>query len=102
MAVTLSSLVTRNEAIVFTDLDDIIVMMDVEEGWYYELDPTAARIWTLLETGRSAAEICEALEAEFDVDSETCRHDTLEFLQTASDLRLVHVQPVETASASPE
>ena len=78
--VALTSLVSRNEAIVFTDLDDTIVMMDVDEGQYYELDPVGARIWTLLETGRSAADLCGALAAEFDVDPDTCHRDTLEFL----------------------
>ena len=49
VTVALTSQVSRNEAIVFTDLDDTIVMMDVDEGQYYELDPVGARIWGLLE-----------------------------------------------------
>ena len=68
VAVAPTSQVSRNEAIVFTDLDDTIVMMDVDEGQYYELDPVGARIWGLLETGRSAADLCDTLAAEFDVD----------------------------------
>ena len=91
--IALTSRVSRNEAIVFTDLDDAIVMMDVDEGQYYELDPVGARIWTLLEAGRSAADLCGALAVEFDVDPDTCCRDTLEFLQEASALRIVHVQP---------
>ena len=93
-----TSLVSRNEAIVFTDLDDTIVMMDVDEGQYYELDRIGARIWTLLETGRSAADLCDTLSAEFDVDPDTCRRDTLEFLQTAGTMRIVHVQPAQPSS----
>ena len=93
VTVALTSQVSRNEAIVFTDLDDTIVMMDVDEGQYYELDPVGARIWGLLETGRSAADLCDALAAEFDVDPDTCHRDTLEFLQAASTMRIVHVQP---------
>ena len=90
-----SSMVARNEAIVFTDLDDTVVMMDVDEGQYYELDPIGARIWTLIEAARPVAEICDALAGEYDVDPDTCRHDTLEFLQTASEHRLVRVQSAE-------
>ena len=92
-------MVSRNEAIVFTDLDDTIVMMDVDEGKYYELDPIGVRIWTLLETSRTAADICDALAAQFDVDPDTCRNDTLEFLQTASSMRIVHVQPAQPPTA---
>ena len=95
MAVALDSRVSRNEAIVFTDLDDTIVMMDVDEGQYYELDPIGARVWNLLETSRPAADLCDVLAAEFDVDSDTCRHDILEFLEEARAMRIVHVEPAQ-------
>ena len=98
-AVASTSRVSRNEAIVFTDLDDTIVMMDVDEGQYYELDSVGARIWALLETDRSAADLCDALAAEFDIDPDTCHRDTLEFLQSASDLRIVHVQSAQAPPA---
>ena len=92
MTIELSSVATRNEAIVFTDLDDTIVMMDVDEGQYYELDPIGARIWALIESPRPVVEIYDALAGEFDVDPDTCRDDTLEFLQTANEHRIVQVQ----------
>ena len=93
-----ASLVSRNEAIVFTDLGDTIVMMDVDEGKYYELDQIGARIWSLLETGRSVADLCDALSTEFDVDPDTCLRDTLEFLQTAGTMQIVHIQPAQPSS----
>ena len=93
MTIDLSFVAARNEAIVFTDLDDTIVMMDVDEGQYYELDPVGARIWALIETPRPVAEICDALADEYDVDPDTCRDEMLEFLQTASEHRIVQVQP---------
>ena len=98
VAVGPTSVVSRNDAIVFTDLDDTIVMMDVDEGQYYELDQVGAYIWTLLETSRTAADLCDALDAKFDVDPDTCRRDTLEFLQTASSMRIVHVEPAQAAA----
>ena len=99
MAVAPTSQVSRNEAIVFTDLDDTIVMMDVDEGQYYELDPVGARIWTLLETGRSAADLCDVLAGEFEIDPDTCRRDTLQFLKEASAMRIVHVEPAQAPAA---
>lgn len=91
--VQLSSVLARNEAIVFTDLDDTIVMMDVDEGQYYELDPIAARIWTLLETASPASKVCETLAGEFNVDLETCQRDTLEFLQNGLEQRIFELRP---------
>ena len=99
VAVALESRVSRNEAIVFTDLDDTIVMMDVDEGQYYELDPIGARVWNLLETGRSVADLCDVLASEFDVDPDTCRHDTLQFLEEANAMRIVQVEPAQAPTA---
>ena len=90
--VELSSVLVRNDAIVFTDLDDTIVMMDVDEGHYYELDPIAARIWTLLEEASSAGSICETLAGEYKVDTKTCQQDTLEFLQAGLEQRIFELQ----------
>ena len=86
-----SSVLVRNESIVFTDLDDTIVMMDVDEGRYYELDPVAARIWTLIEEQQAMQSICDALMEEYAVSAETCWQDTSEFLQSAVEMHIVRV-----------
>ena len=87
-----SSVLVRNENIVFTDLDDTIVMMDVDEGQYYELDPVAARIWTLMDERQTLRSICEALMEEYDIGAETCEEDTREFVQAAVGMRIVQVE----------
>ena len=56
MDLDLSVRVTRNEAIIFTEPDDTVMTMDVEDGRYYELDPMGARTWALLESEQSVAE----------------------------------------------
>ena len=85
----LSTNLTRSEKIVFTHLDDTIVMMDVEEGHYYELDPIATRIWELIEEGSTVGAICDALVEQYEVDPQECRQDTLEFLERAAERGLV-------------
>ena len=87
-----SSVLVRNENVVFTDLDDAIVMMDVDGGQYYELDPVAARIWMLVDAQRTMRSICDALMEEYDVSAETCGQDTLEFARTAVEMRIVRVE----------
>lgn len=94
-----SSRVVRSEAIDFTELDDTVVMMDVDEGRYYELDPVGARVWALIESRPRVTEVCEALAAEYEVDPETCREETGAFLGELSRLAVVHVrQPAEAES----
>lgn len=89
MEIDLSTRLARSEAIVFTELDDTVVMMDVEEGRYYELDPVGASVWALLERAPSLAEVCDALERQYEVAPETCREDVLAFVGELGRLGVV-------------
>ena len=95
MTLSNRTVAVRNEAIIFTDLDDTVVMMDPDEGRYYELDPVGTRVWTLLESARTVAELCEALVAVYDVDPETCRGDVTAFLQETRTLGIVVLREAE-------
>ena len=100
MAISLTTMVSRNEAIVFTEIDDIIVMMDVDEGRYYELDQTGARIWAAIESGASVASVCDALQAEYEVTAEVCHRDVLSFLAEAHRCGVIRI-PVEDEEKTP-
>ncbi len=89
MSLSPDAIVRRNPAMIFTELDDTVVMMDADEGCYHELDPVGARIWALLETGRSAGDLSEALLREYDVDPESCRRDMLAFLERALEFGII-------------
>ena len=89
MNVSPDAVLRRNTGIIFTDLDDTVVMMDADRGRYYELDPIGTRIWTLLETERSVTEVCEILLGEYDVTPEVCRRDVLAFVERAGELGIV-------------
>lgn len=91
MKLALDGIVRRNPAIIFTELDDTVVMMDADEGRYHELDPVGAHIWALLEAERSVASICAALLVEYEVTPEVCRRDVLAFLTRGIELGIVEV-----------
>ena len=89
--IPLSSRVVRSETIDFTEIDDTVVLMDVKEGYYYELDPVAARVWALIESGPRIEEVYEVLATEYAVAPATCRDEVREFLRKLSDLAVVRV-----------
>lgn len=89
MILSSCSVVRHNPAIVFTDLDDIIVMMDVDEGCYHELDPIGAKIWKLIEKPRPVADICERLSDDFEVTPDACLSDVLAYLNQALELGII-------------
>ncbi len=93
MSLPISAPLVRSESVVFTELDDQVVMLDPESAKYYELDPVGARIWMLLEDKPSMTELRDALTAEFDVDGETCLNDLADFLDNLAGLGLISAAP---------
>ena len=92
MGISMGCVVQRNAEIIFTDLDDTVVMMDAERGLYYELDPVATRIWNLLESARPVGEVCGVLAGEYDVTPEQCSDDVLGFIEEAAEMEIVGVR----------
>ncbi len=73
----------------FSHIDDEVVMMSMETGEYYGLNPIASRIWELLETPRTFGQLTNLLMQEFDIDEVTCQHDVSTFLKQLIEKKLV-------------
>ena len=73
----------------FSRIDDEVVMMSAETGEYYGLNPVASRIWDLLETPHSFEQLTELLMREFDIDEQTCRKDVGNFLNRLIEKKLI-------------
>ncbi len=78
--VTLDSVIQRNPSLTTAALDDELVMLDLEQGMYYGLDDVATAIWNELVEPQRVGDVCDALLEVYDVDLETCRVDTLAFV----------------------
>lgn len=70
----------RNPDLIAADMDGETVMMSIERGDYYGIGGVGSRVWELLETPRTMADIVQAICAEFDVDEASCRADMEHFL----------------------
>lgn len=79
--ISTESRVSQIEDIVASDIDDEKVMMSVEKGQYYGLDPVGSRVWELIEKPIKVSELIDALLLKYDVDRETCERDVLAFLE---------------------
>ncbi|MZP67306.1 MAG: PqqD family peptide modification chaperone [Bacteroidales bacterium] len=67
---------SRNNRAITGRLDDELVMMDIEKGRYFSLNPVATRIWELLENPMGFDELCSMLQNEYDVAEARCREET--------------------------
>lgn len=61
--------------VIFKSVGDELVLLDVERGIYYGLDPVGARMWQLLAEGSSIESIVDAILGEYDVSREELQRD---------------------------
>ncbi|MBE0650714.1 MAG: lasso peptide biosynthesis PqqD family chaperone [Bacteroidales bacterium] len=74
---------SRNQQIIDGELDNNQVMLNIEKGKYFGLNPVGKRIWDLIEQPKSFPEITETLLTEFDVTKEQCEEEVRAFLDKA-------------------
>ena len=85
----------RNEQVLDGELDDNQVMMHLEKGKYFGLNPVGKRIWELIEEPKSVADITQSLMAEFDVTEAQCTSEVRAFLDKAVTCDIVQKYEVE-------
>ena len=81
----------RSEKILFSEIDQDKVMIDLERGAYVGLNPVAGEIWDLLETPQTSQQVIQKLLEVYEIDEATCQIETLEVLQRMARLGLVEL-----------
>lgn len=87
--IALEQVLSRGSDILDCNVGDDVIVLSMQTGMYYAFDPTAARIWTLLETPMTFGALCDRLTEEYEVEPDTCRADVAPHLQTLMDDALV-------------
>ena len=82
----------RNEQIIDGELDNNQVMMHLDKGKYFGLNPVAKRIWDIIEEPKSFEDICSVLLAEFNVTPEQCKEEVNSFLEKAVKFDIIKVR----------
>ena len=89
---TAQSLVARSPEQVSADLDGKTVLLSVENGEYYNMNAVGSRIWSLLETPLTVAELVTHLTDEFEIDAEICQQEAITFLEQLSKNKLLQIE----------
>jgi PqqD family protein of HPr-rel-A system len=91
------SVLRRARQVIFNQLDDELLAIDMESGYCYSLNQSAGRLWELIEEPATMAAVCEQLRAEYDIDLQTCLNDVRDVLLS---LRAAGLIEVENASST--
>ena len=85
---TLQNRVTVCDDVVFRVLGEESVILSLDTGLYFGLDPVGTRIWTLL-SERDLAGVAEAIHLEFDAELQQIQQDVLSLVEQLVAKRLV-------------
>ena len=72
---------------------DETVILDLDSGTYFGLDPVGARIWQLLNDGQSVDGVVSTLLGEYDVTEDQLRQDVNSLVSELVSRGLVQVSP---------
>jgi hypothetical protein len=75
--------------VIWADLKGEAVLLNIESGIYFGLNPVGSMVWKLLCEGSDEDEICARLLDEFDVAPDQLRADVAGFLDGLSAEELV-------------
>ncbi|MDQ0346813.1 PqqD family peptide modification chaperone [Ancylobacter vacuolatus] len=86
---TLQSRICRSPECLTAELEGDIVMMNVENGAYYQLDATGTEIWNRLETPVEIGPLCAELAQLYEGPIDEIERDVLAFLAGLAERGLV-------------
>lgn len=82
-------MVSRREDVIACNLMEETVLLDLQSGVYFGLDPVGTRIWAMMGSPRRINDICGDLLQEFDVDARTCESSVRQFVTELAGKHLV-------------
>jgi hypothetical protein len=80
MNLALSQKITRHPDMISAEIGGEAVMMSIEKGAYFGLNPVATRIWDLIEQPKTLAELIQAITDEYEVSAEQAADDVQVFV----------------------
>jgi hypothetical protein len=80
---------SRKENWVGAAIEDAFVMINLDQGHYVSLNPTATDVWNAIETPAAIPDIVSKLTARYDVPAEHCRKSVTELLEKLEGMDLI-------------
>lgn len=90
--ITKSTVVTSIEHQTTAQVDGENVILDLDEGVYYGLDPVGAQIWKGIEEPSTVGEVASDIAGEYDVSEERCMRDVISLLEDLQENGLIVIK----------
>ncbi len=80
-------------SVVFRELSGEAVLLNLESGVYYGLDPVGTRVWSLLTQNHPLRVVCSIMVEEFDVEPDVLERDLVRLVGDLCEKGLVTPRP---------
>lgn len=80
LRITLNTKVTQKEGNIVSDMDGEKVMLNIQNGKYYNLGKTGGVIWELITVPQMVGELVDKLLKEYEVEKSECEKQVITFL----------------------
>jgi hypothetical protein len=87
----LDTVVKQDETVLATEIGPEIALMRIESGMCFGLNPIGRDIWDAIKTPKSLRDVCEALQARYNVAPDTCEAEVLALVSKMVEKQLVHL-----------
>ena len=92
MTASLDHSVQVGKDVMFRELDGEAVLLNLESGKYYGLDPVGLRIWQFVQRTPLLRSVWQSMQDEFDAPADTLHTDLLTFIDELSVEGLITLQ----------
>lgn len=92
MQLTQSSKIVAAPEQVSSELAGESVILNLKTGLYYGLNEVGATIWEQIQSPKTFQEICDVIEAEYEVAPENCAADIQELLAEMISANLIKIE----------
>jgi len=82
-------LIRRDDAAVWTDLEDRVAFLCLDQDQLFEIDGVGKAVWDFLEEPRSLDEIVEHVRSVYRVDRDRCEADIRSFISRLTENGIV-------------
>lgn len=85
-------MITIPEPVVFEKVGDETVLLDLNAGFYFGLNPVGSRMWELLVATKKPASVLATLREEYDVASEVLERDLANLIRDLAEKKLIELE----------
>ena len=81
-----------SKEVIFQELEGEAVLLNLQNGIFFSLNPVATRMWELLSELGQAEKVLKQLLQEYDASEEQLRQDLVAFIEKLKSKGLVEIQ----------